>query len=286
MKKNYNPIMDLKPVRESFILYAAWYKCISAFSVKSQALAFKAICEYALFNIPIPKVGFSRLEYGSLMSFVPVLDGNRRRYENGQKGAVHGQKGGRPRKEVKQSLITPEGFLGITPNNNDKVNVKVNLDDNSNNPQDFQQTLTDDYIYTLLLPIFFFKNCNAKRELKRFYEYYDRAGWRMTGGDLLDTVEKLTAAADRWKPEDDKPHLPNNFIAVWKKVYLKAPDYLKKDALEITSTVRQQCGITIVCSYMLRKWLMSPEINADVMNLFKSEIAPTYRLELIAPSCS
>lgn len=285
MKKKYNPIQDMEPMRDSFILYAAWYTCISAFSPKSQALAFKAICEYALFDIPIPKVGFSRLEYSSLISFIPVLDSNRRRYENGKKGALHGSKGGRPKKDDTPMGLyakTPLGILNETPNFNENVKFKENICVGN----DTQQTPTFSYIYSLLLPVFFFKNCDAKIEIKRFYEHYTLSNWRMSGGERLNTPNSLVVAAERWKVLDPKPYFPVQFLESWREVYTMSPEYLRKDLVEIKSISRQQSGITLVCSANLYNWLLSPEIHSKVLDLLKQRISKSYKLELLCSSNS
>ena len=301
--------MDQEPARESFILYAKWYTCISAFTAKAQGLAFKAICEYALFDIPIPKVGFSRLEYCTLLSFLPILDSNRERYENGKKGAVHGSKGGRPRKN--QTLVgipskTPEGLLNETPtgipsktpvgllnetplgmsehspNANANPNSKKNADvDVIADVQVPAQTAAPTDIYKLLLPIFFFRNCNAPYEVQRFYKHYRLAEWRLSGGDLLDTPKKLITAAERWKVEDSTPFLPPAFIKIWRCVYEMAPPELKQAALEITSTSRMQNGITIVCDPELHRWLTTPETWSKVNEIIKTIVQHPYKLDVL-----
>ena len=116
--KKHKTIEELEPVRDSFIMYVRWYRCISAFSKKSQRQAYKAVCEYALYDIEVPKDGFTELEYHTLTSFLPIMDSNRQRWENGKKGAAHGSKGGRPKKhKTPEGLYdeTPKGLSDITP---------------------------------------------------------------------------------------------------------------------------------------------------------------------------
>lgn len=278
--------MDLEPARESFILYAKWYTCISAFSAKAQGLAFKAICEYALFDIPIPKVGFSHLEYNSLISFLPVIDSNRRRYENGKKGAVHGFKGGRPRKDValktpnqtpnETPSQTPNETPNETPNGNVYSEINNNVDVNVN--AELVVAPTAKNIYNLLLPIFFFRNCDAQHEVRRFYKHYRLAEWRLTGGDLLNTPKRLVIAAERWKVEDTKPYYPSGFIVIWRKIYEMAPAELKQDILEISASTRMQTSISIVCSSNLCRWLGSPEMSPCFIRLQQDM---SYRIDLV-----
>lgn len=270
MTKKENPILDMQPTRESFILYAAWYTCIATFSSKTQALAFKAICEYALFDIPIPKIGFSRTEYAALKTFIPILDSNKKKYENGKKGARHGIKGGRPRKDE-----TPLGIIPKTPNDNE------NNMDNNEYENDIVKNPSQSYVYNEVYHIFFFKNCDARREIKRFYKFYSTSNWRMSGGTPLDSKQNLIMAAERWKVEDSRPFFPPNFIDVWREVYKLAPNVLKQDSLDVVSTSRQQYGITLVCSNAFCEWLKTPNVYEQVMTLFRKKISNTYRLEII-----
>lgn len=283
MKMQKNPIMDLEPARESFVIYAKWYTCISAFSAKAQGLAFKAICEYALFDIPVPKVGFSHLEYNSLISFLPVIDSNRRRYENGKKGAAHGVKGGRPRKDetsMGMAAQTPKETPKETPNGNVDLYSKINNNaDVDIGDRDQPPAPTAIYIYNLLLPVFFFRNCDAQHEVRRFYNHYRLAEWRLTGGELLDTPKRLSIAAERWKVADQKPYFPPQFISIWRGIYDIAPPELKKDVLEISPLARMQTSIRIVCSCNLYKWLASPEIT-PCFSRFQQE--KNYRIDLVA----
>ncbi len=280
--------MDLEPARESFILYAKWYTCISAFSAKAQGLAFKAICEYALFDVPIPKVGFSHLEYNSLISFLPVIDSNRRRYENGKKGAVHGFKGGRPRKDV--ALKTPNEppneppneTPNKTPNGNDgnvtvesKIQNDVDVGDTDSPPTTYDYK----YLYDLLLPIFFFKNCAAEKELKKFHRHYELSDWRLSGGQLLDTPRRLVVAAERWQAKDASPVFPAYFINFWKAVYALVPSHLQIDAVLIRSNLRQADRISIGVSQALHSWLFSAETQPQISHLIYTLISPHFRLE-------
>ena len=297
MKNKQNPIEDLEPSKDSFIMYARWYKCVSAFSSKSQGLAFKAICEYALFDIPIPKVGFSHLEYCTLLSFLPILDSNRQRYENGKKGSEHGSKGGRPRKNQTlegASPKTPEGLLNETPMGmsgnppNEKQSVMNNSIDKKDADVDgnamqvpVSTPPTERYIYNLLLPVFFFRNCNAPYEVGRFYKHYRLAEWRLSGGDVLDSAKKIITAAERWKVEDSKPFFPAAFINIWRRIYEMAPAELKREVVEIKISTRMQTSVTVVVSAILYQWLTSPEIF-ERFKLLQNNSSRPYKIELLS----
>lgn len=100
--------------RESFVFYSSFLKAIRAIKKRDiQAELALAIIEYGITG----KTG----ECGEMVSMAmelikPQIEANNQRYINGIKGAEHGVKGGRPRKEKPQENPTE------TPN----VNVNVN----------------------------------------------------------------------------------------------------------------------------------------------------------------
>ena len=100
--------------RESFVFYSSFLKAIRAIKKRDiQAELALAIIEYGITG----ETG----ECGEMVSMAmelikPQIEANNQRYINGIKGAEHGVKGGRPRKEKPQENPTE------TPN----VNVNVN----------------------------------------------------------------------------------------------------------------------------------------------------------------
>ena len=103
--------------RESFVFYSSFLKAIRAIKKRDiQAELALAIIEYGITG----ETG----ECGEMVSMAmelikPQIEANNQRYINGLKGAEHGVKGGRPRKEKPQENPTE------TPN----VNVNVNEND-------------------------------------------------------------------------------------------------------------------------------------------------------------
>lgn len=101
--------------RESFVFYSSFLKAIRAIKKRDiQAELALAIIEYGITG----ETG----ECGEMVSMAmelikPQIEANNQRYINGLKGAEHGVKGGRPRKEKPQENPTE------TPNVNDNVNV-------------------------------------------------------------------------------------------------------------------------------------------------------------------
>jgi hypothetical protein bacD2_23229 len=118
--------------RESFVFYSSFLKAIRAIKKRDiQAELALAIIEYGITG--------ETTECGEVVSVAmelikPQIEANNKKYINGMKGAEHGLKGGRPRKEKPQENpeVTPEKPQpnpNQTPNVNDNVNDDVNDDD-------------------------------------------------------------------------------------------------------------------------------------------------------------
>ena len=172
MEDLYN-VIDKEPLRESFLLYASWYKYICTLSPRKQSQAYKAICDYCFFNTPIPKVGFSATEYAALSSFCPTIEKHKRNYENGLEGASSGSKGGRPKKSETPpgfSAETGRGLNGIPPTDTETVTdtetdkvtdaVTDGVVSNISSSPGYQDLVKE------LLPIFFFKNNKSNGIIK------------------------------------------------------------------------------------------------------------------------
>lgn len=95
--------------RESFLFYRSFYEAIRRMPPEVQAEIYPAIMEYALFG-KFPK-GLSEVALAMFLLIQPNIDVNNKRFENGKKGAIHGKKGGRPRKTPADSTSNPEYSL-------------------------------------------------------------------------------------------------------------------------------------------------------------------------------
>lgn len=292
MEEDYD-IIDKEPLRESFLLYASWYKYICTLSPRKQSQAYKAICDYCFFNTPIPKACFSATEYAALSSFRPTIEKHKRNYENGLKGASSGSKGGRPKKSE-----TPPGFSAETERDfNEKPPTDTVTDTATDTKTDKGTDAVTDRVMSHmasspsfqdlvkeLLPIFFFKNnCLPERELKKFYDHYSKNDWRLTGGDVLNTGEKRKQAAEKWKVQDPQGQIyPPQFVGVWREIYKMLPPELRIDAVQIGSTSRGQYSVSLICSAALKSWLDNENNHEVVMALFHTKISPNYRFEYYA----
>jgi hypothetical protein len=94
--------------RDSFIFYRSFFEALQNTPEAERLRIYDAICLYS-FDNKEPELSGMELAIFKLMR--PVMDANRRNFENGKKGAVYGSKGGRPKKET-----PPE-----PPNNPDKT---------------------------------------------------------------------------------------------------------------------------------------------------------------------
>lgn len=288
MKEDTYQYVDMEPKKDSIIFYASWHKWISTLKPRTEAKAYKALFQYGFFGIPIPYEEFSASEYATLLTFIPTIDKNKRSYENGKKGAEHGQKGGRPKKQETPTGLssqTPDGLSPLTPNDtvtDMETDIEtVNVDDTVRN---FSSSLGYQDLVKELLPIFFFKNnCNPARELKKFYDHYSKNGWKLTGGAVLDTSEKRKQAAEKWKVQNSQgPIFPPLFIGVWREIYNMLPLELQIDAVQIGSTSRGQYSVSLICSAALKAWLDDENNHDVVLALFQTKISPTYRFEYYA----
>ena len=107
--------------RESFVFYSSFLKAIRAIKKRDiQAELALAIIEYGITG--------ETTECGEVVSVAmelikPQIEANNQRYINGKKGAEHGIKGGRPKKEnPTETPLKPLKNPTETPNVNDNVN--------------------------------------------------------------------------------------------------------------------------------------------------------------------
>ena len=116
--------------RDSFIFYASFWDAIKELPRDVQGEVLTAVIEYGLYGEtteqlkPVARVIVTLIK--------PQIDANNKRYENGVKGAEHGKKGGRPKKEKpqdnpKETPKKPQDNPKETPNVNDNVNDNDNV---------------------------------------------------------------------------------------------------------------------------------------------------------------
>ncbi|MEG1401265.1 DUF6291 domain-containing protein [Bacteroides sp.] len=93
-------------MRDSFVFYRSFFEALQDVPIEERACIYDAICAYSL-NDTEPKLTGMQLAIFKLIR--PNIDANKRKYENGKKGAGYGKKGGRPKKTTpKKPLINPK----------------------------------------------------------------------------------------------------------------------------------------------------------------------------------
>lgn len=142
-------------MRDSFVFYRSFFEALQDVPIEERACIYDAICSYSL-NDMEPKLTGMQLAIFKLIR--PNIDANKRKYENGKKGAGFGKKGGRPKKEnPKKTPIKPQENPSQTPN----VDVDDNVDDKEKIVKEKNISLSD-------------RTENFKKELTPFVEKYGK----------------------------------------------------------------------------------------------------------------
>lgn len=133
-------------MRDSMVVYYSFYEALKDLDNDTKVKIYDSIYEYGcLMKEPENLDGIFKVVWTLIK---PQLDANIKKYKNGQKGANHGSKGGRPKKPQSNNDKNPLGVIDKnpiplkekTPNVNDNVNVSVNLNVNENENEDIEKT--------------------------------------------------------------------------------------------------------------------------------------------------
>ena len=115
--------------RDSFVFYRSFFEMAEEIANEGERLrALEALLDYGL-NGKVRKLQKGSMSSVLFGAFKPQIDANNERYLNGKKGAEHGAKGGRPKKDKNPTGVTeqnPTGVIRKTPNENVNVNANVN----------------------------------------------------------------------------------------------------------------------------------------------------------------
>jgi DnaD/phage-associated family protein len=106
--------------RDSFIFYRSFYESIKELPEKNRLEIYEAIFEKEFHSAQVELEGISKAIYTLIL---PQLEANDKRYENGRKG-------GRPKKNQKETETKPndnQNKTKLKPNVNDNVNDNVLL---------------------------------------------------------------------------------------------------------------------------------------------------------------
>lgn len=85
--------------RDSILFYRSFYDSLKELPRKQRLEAYEVIFEYGLNGIEPSCNGVVSALFALIR---PQIDANNKKYINGQKGAEHGKKGGRPKKETRK----------------------------------------------------------------------------------------------------------------------------------------------------------------------------------------
>ena len=247
---------------DSVIIYMSWVICLWEFGLASFAKAMYALFNYAFDNKPISSFNLPRKIEAILNTFIPIIDSNRKKRENGKKGASYGKLGGRPKNPKGVIAETPyvidDVYLNIngkeTVSNDDNVAVTdsptSSAVDSSHNPPH-----TDAFFF---LFVFFFRNLlSPKKQAEKFVTHYTATGWRLGGGDYVATDEQRIALAMKWEVTDDKiGRFKEEDLAMWHSLYEIAPPGVKIKMLDSgTKFLKSEQGASITCHPDVTKWI-------------------------------
>ncbi|MGI6361472.1 MAG: DnaD domain protein [Bacillota bacterium] len=119
--------------RDSGVFYKSFYEAINELPDDERLIAYDAVMGYMIAGIePDNLTGMVKAIFALIK---PQIDANNKKFIDGQKGAKHGKKGGRPKKEKPPKGLqekTPVGISAETPNVNVNVNANVNANVNDN----------------------------------------------------------------------------------------------------------------------------------------------------------
>ena len=131
--------------RDSIIIYRSWYEAIKELDADVKVSLYEAIIHYGL-NQEEPKLhGIAQVVWQLIK---PNVDANYRKWENGQKGAQHGGKGGRPKKPQGNPTETPQVIQDETPSKPQRnpkrtPNVNVNVNENENVDENVKEQVSE-----------------------------------------------------------------------------------------------------------------------------------------------
>ena len=147
-------------MRDSFVFYRSFFEALQDVPIEERAYIYDAICAYSLNDIE-PKLTGMQLAIFKLIR--PNIDSNKRKYENGKKGASFGKKGGRPKKDNPSQTPTK-------PQDNPSQTRNVDVDDNVDDDVDINKEKIEKEKNISLLD----RTQKFKDELTPFVEQYGK----------------------------------------------------------------------------------------------------------------
>ena len=97
--------------KDGFVFYKSFADAINRLDEQEQLQAFKALIDYGCYGIEHECTGIVGIIFDMAK---PQIDANKRRYENGKKGAEFGKLGGRPKKQTENPIgVIDKNPIGV-----------------------------------------------------------------------------------------------------------------------------------------------------------------------------
>lgn len=197
-------------MRDSFVFYRSFFEALQDVPIEERACIYDAICAYSL-NDTGPKLTGMQLAIFKLIR--PNIDANKRKYENGKKGAGYGKKGGRPKKNnPKETPNKPQDNPTRTPNvdvDEDVRCIDVDKDNNKSTKVDIKKT--NRFLKPTIQQLQdFISEKKYSVNAETFFNYYEANGWKVGKNSMKD----WKAAVRTWqsKEKTQKPEIDHPFI--------------------------------------------------------------------------
>ena len=200
--------------RESFVFYRSFFEGLSCLNDDDQLACYKAIANYALYGEEPDIDGAAK---GIFLTVKPQIDANNKRYADGCKGAEHGIKGGRPKKNPTGDIDkNPIGVMSETPNENENVNVNENV--NEIKEKESKKKSADKPHRSFVPPTVeevrdYCKGRNNNIDPQSFIDFYTSKGWMVGKNKMKDWKASVRTweQRSRGQPTNSKIEIDSNF---------------------------------------------------------------------------
>lgn len=225
-------------MKESFLLYKAFYEPIKHLTDEQMGRLFRAIYEYQLGGIE-PQV--EDAIYMAFMFFKNQFRLDDEKYTRlVEKQRDNGKRGGRPKKEPfseepnetqETQPFSEEPTKAYNENDNvndnekENVNEKVSLSAKRGVPAAGEDT---EKFRSAVLKVFFFRNLiDPMAEVDRFFAHYRKTGWADGNGN---PIRDIPAAAQCWEQKVPKSNVRRpfaaDFVEAWQQIYDEVSELL------------------------------------------------------------
>lgn len=231
-------------IRDSIVFYRSWLEAIKNLPREMQGEVLTAIIEYGLDGETTESL--KPITRAMLAIVKPQIDANNVKYENGKKGAEHGSKGGRPKKENPNE--TPQ-----KPHENPKV--PPNVYDNVNEDDKTSLSLTHETVVFPPPDVFDKSLSECYSDLSANLSWAETTTMNIRSSGYSDfTLEVFYQHLKSYFAEmqnrgiiSKSPADAMSHFASWLKIELKKQEDDKRRAKNIKSTATNSAG-KVVCS--------------------------------------